>query len=43
MFTKIKVWWMLRCFKNGVKKSTEMQVLKKRMETCLERNKENLV
>ena len=41
MFTKIKVWWMLRCFKNGLEKSPEMQALKKRMEACIERNKES--
>ena len=41
MFTKIKVWWMLRCFKNGLEKSPEMQVLKERMEACIERNKES--
>ena len=43
MFTKIKVWWMLRCFKNGLEKSPEMQALKKRMEACIERNKENIM
>ena len=42
MITKIKVWWMLRCFKNGLEKSPEMQALKKRMEACVERNKESL-
>ena len=42
MITKIKVWWMLRCFKKGLEKSTEMQELNKRMEACVERNKENL-
>ena len=41
MFTKIKVWWMLHCFKNGLEKSPEMQALKKRMEACIERNKES--
>ena len=41
MFTKIKVWWMLRYFKNGLEKSPEMQALKKRMEACIERNKES--
>ena len=41
MFTKIKVWWMLRCFKKSLEKSPEMQTLKKRMEACIERNKES--
>ena len=41
MFTKIKVWWMLRCFKNGLEKSPETQALKKRTEACIERNKES--
>ena len=41
MFTKIKVWWMLRCFKKSLEKSPEMQALKKRMEACIERNKES--
>ena len=41
MFTKIKVLWMLRCFKKGLDKSPEMQALKKQMEDCLERNKES--
>ena len=41
MFTKIKVWWMLRCFKKGLEKSPEMQALKKQMEACIERNKES--
>ena len=43
MIKKIKVWWMLRCFKKGLEKSLEMQALKKRMEACVERNKEDLV
>ena len=42
MIKKIKAWWMLRCFKNGLEKSPEMQELKKRMEACVERNKESL-
>ena len=42
MIAKIKVWWMLRCFKKGLDKSSEMQALKKRMVTCIERNKESL-
>ena len=42
MITKIKVWWMLRCFKKGLEKSPEMQSLKKRMEVCVERNKGSL-
>ena len=41
MFTKIKVWWMLCCFKKSLEKSPEMQALKKRMEACIERNKES--
>ena len=41
MFTKIKVWWMLHCCKKGLEKSPEMQALKKRMEACIERNKES--
>ncbi len=41
MFTKIKVLWMLRCFKKGLEKSPEMQALKRRMEACIERNKES--
>ncbi len=41
MFAKIKVLWMLRCFKKGLEKSPEMQALKKRMEACIERNKES--
>ena len=41
MFTKIKVWWMLRCFKKGLEKSPEMQALKRRMEACIELNKES--
>ena len=41
MFTKIKVWWMLHCFKKSLEKSPEMQALKKRMEACIERNKES--
>ena len=41
MFTKIKVWWMLHFFKKSLEKSPEMQALKKRMEACIERNKES--
>ncbi len=41
MFTKIKVWWMLLCFKKSLEKSPEMQALKKRTEACIERNKES--
>ena len=41
MFTKIKVWWMLRCFKKGLERSPELQALKKMMEACIERNKES--
>lgn len=41
MFTKLKVWWRLRCFKKGLETNPEMQALKKRMESCVERNKES--
>ena len=32
MFTRLKVWWMFRCFKKGLSSNQKMIELRKRME-----------
>ena len=32
MFTRLKVWWMFRCFKKGLTTNPKMIELRKRME-----------